>query len=165
MIKLFSLTANAHLVPLSRTSCRALAQYVVTEEDIYCNLDAVVQLSNLLPGPLVLRDSDRGGGYGLAARQTYKKDELITRYGGVVVRDPRGLIRGDYVAACGKSDIIIDGHWGFTLAEKGRWINESDAQRSIVNVKISRLGVYATRAIAQDEWLFADYGDEYERVY
>lgn len=70
---------------------------------------------------------------------------------------------GDYVAKA-SSDLHIDGRVGFSLTAKGRWINESDRKRKIVNVELGRV-VRATRNIKAGEWLFADYGEEYERDY
>jgi len=140
-----------------RTQAR-LASYVVSAEDIDERLELVVRMANALPGPRIERDPERG--YGLRADRNYVAGELVTEYGGVV-GDNR--VEGDY-AAQADAYTTIDGHHGFRLAQKGRWINESDAQRTSVNVKLGRR-VVALRNIAEEEWLFADYGEQYVRDY
>lgn len=62
------------------------------------------------------------------------------------------------------SDTFMDGRVGFKLSDKGRWTNESDRRRKIVNISLGR-EMKATRDIEAGEWLFTDYGDEYERNY
>lgn len=113
---------------------------------------------NRQPGPEVAWDDDRQC-YGLRARQPYRKGEAITEYGG---RKSLKELRGDYVAKTG--ELYIDGQYDFTVSQKGRWINESDRDRAVVNVRLGRT-VRAACDIAEGEWLFADYGPEYERDY
>ena len=104
---------------------KRLADYVATEAD----LATLIGYINQLDGPAVEWDDDRKC-YGLKARQHYKSGELVTTYGGTKsVKE----IRGDYVAK-GGADIYIDGRVGFKLSEKGRWINESDRDRTSVNI-------------------------------
>ena len=119
---------------------------------------ALQERANLAPGPLVEWDNDRNC-YGLRADVSYARGTKVTSYGGFKSIKP---LNGDYVAKSG--EVYIDGEWDFWPDEKGRWINESDRLRMNVNVKIGR-DVRATRDIVKGEWLFADYGDEYERNY
>lgn len=114
--------------------------------------------ANKWSGPKVAWDKQRGC-YGLKADRRYKKGEKITTYGGYKSVKP---MNGDYVAKSG--EVYIDGFWGFFPHEKGRWINESDALRKVVNVNIART-VRATCDIEEGEWLFGDYGNEYVRNY
>lgn len=146
------------LDPNHRLYKKRLADYVATEVDLV-DLPTLIRHINQLDGPAVEWDEQRNC-YGLKARQPYKSGELVTTYGGIKsVKE----IRGDYVAK-GGADIYIDGRVGFKLSERGRWINESDRDRTIVNVKLGR-NVRSTRDIAEGDWLFADYGPDYERNY
>lgn len=118
----------------------------------------VIRLVNEMPGPQVKWDTHRKC-YGLRSDRPYRKGELVTTYGGTMsVRE----IAGDYVAKA--SEVYIDGESGFRLSQKGRWINESDRDRTSVNVSLGR-NIRATRDIAEGEWLFADYGPDYIRSY
>jgi hypothetical protein len=71
-------------------------------------------------------------------------------------------LRGDYVAKSG--ELYIDGQYDFKLSQKGRWINESDRDRTIVNVVLGRT-VRAACDIEEGQWLFADSGPEFVRDY
>ena len=127
-------------------------------EHIHNSIEAVVVCVNSVPGPIVCWDDDRRC-YGLKADRAYKCGEKITTYGGYIsVKE----IQGDYVAKSG--EVYIDGKHDFFPSQKGRWINESDRDRTVVNVKLGR-DVRATCDIEAGEWLFADYGDEYVRNY
>jgi len=135
---------------------KRLADHVVTEHD----LDApalLINLVNELDGPAVEWDEQRNC-YGLKARQHYKRGALVTTYGGA---QSVTEISGDYVA---KGGVYVDGRIGFKLSQKGRWINESDRERTTINVTLG-LNVRAAQDIAQGEWLFADYGPDYQRTY
>jgi len=124
-------------------------------------LERLVAACNRLGGaPLVLWDPKRGG-YGLFAERDYAVGEKVTEYGGIPY--PASTNRtGDYVALMGK-DTLVDGRYGFRLGqEQGRWINESDAQRSIVNVELGRV-VRVIRPVAEGEQFFGDYGPDYDR--
>lgn len=129
-------------------------------------LERLVALSNAVSAsrrnPLVKWDNDRNG-YGLFATRDYAAGEKVTEYYGarMPVRDGT---RGDYMALLGK-DVMINGLYGFKLGkEQGRWINESDSSRTIVNVELGRI-VRTTQAVSRGEQFFADYGDEYDRDY
>lgn len=99
--------------------------------------------------------------YGLRADRDYRVGERVTTYNGHK-SVKRADQRGDYVAESG--DIVIDSLFDFLPTEKGRWINESDRERSLVNVNLART-VRATQKISAGEWIFADYGDAYQRLY
>lgn len=117
----------------------------------------LAEAANDLEGPVVAYDHQRG--WGLKAEKKYLKGDLVTTYGGVISAKP---IEGDYVAKA--NEVFINGHHGFRLKEKGRWINESDRDRTNVNVSLGR-NVRAIREIKQGEWIFADYGPDYQRSY
>ena len=122
------------------------------------SLLSVIKCVNRMPGPKVCWDDERNC-YGLKADRTYTCGEKVTTYGGhMCVQEGQG----DYVAKTG--ELYIDGEYDFFPEQKGRWINESDRDRTIVNVKLGR-DVRATRDIEEGEWLFADYGEEYVRNY
>lgn len=131
---------------------------VVSKEELQDNHARVVQRINELPGPVVAWDLERKC-HGLKARKNYSKGEKVTEYGGTLSAK---AINGDYVAKSG--EVFIDGECGFKLSQKGRWINESDRERRVVNVKLGRT-VRAVCDITNGEWFFADYGAEYERTY
>lgn len=132
----------------------------VTLSEAIDNVPALVARCNEAPGPIVAWDEERHC-YGLRADKDYRVGERVTTYNGHK-SVKRGDQRGDYVAESG--DIIIDGLFDFLPEEKGRWINESDRQRSVVNVNLART-VRATQRIFKGEWLFADYGIAYQRLY
>lgn len=140
----------------------SLPNFKVTEKDLLERRESIIELCNAHPGPVVEWDIERGC-YGLKARQAYKKGKKVTEYGGLISTKP---LNGDYVAKT--ADVYIDGHAGFLLTEKGRWINEYSGdpiqRREHANVKLGR-DVRALRFIQEGEWLFADYGDEYDRAY
>lgn len=115
-------------------------------------------MANRMPGPQVCWDCERGC-YGLRSDREYKKGELVTTYWGRVSSKES---HGDYVAKA--SEVYIDGRVDFLLSQKGRWINESDRERSIINVNLGR-NVRAIRDIEEGEWIFADYGPDYVRSY
>lgn len=140
---------------------KGMGSFVVTRKVL-----AEVPLAHLLvvginrqPGPEVAWDHVRGC-YGLRARQPYRKGQAITEYGG---RRSRTELQGDYVAKA-SAELYIDGQYDFKLCEKGRWINESDRDRTVVNVILGRT-VRAACAIVAGEWLFADYGPDFVRDY
>lgn len=133
--------------------------FLVTEKMIVHSHKDVVERSNLLVGPKIMHDPDRG--YGLFADRDYRKGETVTLYSGV---EREKEFRGDYAAYHPPSGKTIDGHHGFWSNHKGRWINEFDAQRTVVNVKLG-FEVRALRFIRAGEQLFADYGDDYQRAY
>lgn len=136
--------------------------------------DWVITEANNMGGPLIREDGVRG--FGLFAERDYSAGEKVTtyvkkfektfslrcngRYGGVLHRKE---IQGDYVALLGDG-IHIDGRTGFRFEEKGRWINESDRDRSGVNVKLGR-DVKTVCAVKKGEQFFADYGGDYQRDY
>ena len=145
---------------ISRQLLISLQKYIVTLEDITNRITEVIFLSNVLGGPQIMKDPVRG--WGLFADKDYKSGKNITCYGGI--RVPRDS-EGDYVAATGTGRPFIDGKYGFNIyTERGRWINESDATRSIVNVILGER-VVVVKDVKKGEQLFADYGDEYERSY
>lgn len=132
--------------------------YVVSERDL-ADIPTLVLQSNAIGGPVIAWDSDRMC-YGLKAERRYLKGDIVTTYGG---RKYSKEVEGDYVAKAA-SDVHIDGRVGFHLSEKGRWINESDRDRTIVNVALGRT-IRAIRTIEPDEWIFTDYGPDYVRNY
>lgn len=131
---------------------------VVTATLLETRYGAIIDAVNQLSGPEVAWDPLRNC-YGLRARQAYRPGEVITTYGGRRSLTP---IRGDYVARC--SELHIDGRTDFRLSEKGRWINESCRDRLIVNATLGRQ-VRALTPIQAGEWIFVDYGEEYQRSY
>lgn len=145
---------------IRKKKARSLGETIVTEEMLAVP-HALVWESNQVEGPIVCWDPDRNC-YGLRAEKKYKAGDRITWYGGTLHPSAK-VIRGDYVAQAA-SDCVIDGRVGFKLKEKGRWINESDNQRRKVNAKLGRI-VRAITDIEEDEWIFADYGPDYERSY
>ena len=100
--------------------------YKVTETQLNESYGAVIRDVNRLDGPKVEYDLDRGC-MGLRADRNYVTGELVTTYGG---RHSTNEMYGDYVAKA--SEIHIDGAYDFLLSQKGRWINESDRDRTIV---------------------------------
>jgi hypothetical protein len=147
----------------------------------------VVSLCNLVPGPYVVRDTLRGGGFGLVADRDYAQHEVVTTYGGVEFAgvlapssEYRMLLRvsgeeGDDDADDDDNDDAgagnaIDGHHDFQLCEKGRWVNEFSGgvdakdRHSRANVTWERKMI-ATRPIAKYEWIFANYGASFDRTY
>ena len=137
---------------------RVRDEYIVRELDLQDVAD-LVDRCNQTYGPLIEWDDVRGC-YGLKADRSYKQGELVTTYSGAKYSHE---IYGDYVTKAA-SDIHIDGRVGFKLSEKGRWINESDRDRRIINVSLGR-SIRATRDIEAGEWLFTDYGPDYIRNY
>lgn len=135
---------------------KELEEQVVSEE-MLDPIELLVSVANELGGPVVAFDHLRG--WGLRAEKKYLKGELVTTYGGVMSLCPS---EGDYVAKA--NEVFIDGRHGFKLKEKGRWINESDRDRTCVNVSLGR-NVRAIREIKEGEWIFADYGPDYQRSY
>jgi len=131
-------------------------RYTVTSQDIVNKW--VIDEANSIGGPQIKRDEVRG--FGLFAEKDYQPNEKITEYGGVLHNRE---VQGDYVAFVGDG-VHIDGRIGFRLDEKGRWINESDSDRSVVNVKLGR-DIRALYEIKKGDQIFADYGEEYIRNY
>ena len=146
---------------LPRHVLNVVENYKVTRHDVEHNLDLVIRLCNETRGPLVAFDYYRHC-FGLKAERDYKAREVVTDYGGEVshVAD----VEGDYVAQLAKTNVTIDGYCGFLVREKGRWINESDNQRTLVNVELGRR-VRTIKAVKQGDWFFADYGENYKRNY
>ena len=143
---------------IRRKKSRSLGETIVTEEMLAVP-HALVWESNQVEGPMVCWDPDRSC-YGLRAEKKYTAGDHITTYGGKLYTKP---INGDYVAKAA-SDCYIDGRVGFKLKDKGRWMNESDRDRRKVNAKLGRV-VRAIEDIEEDEWIFTDYGPDYERSY
>ncbi len=141
----------------SRQYKKTLCDFVVSEEDVLKCHALLIRLTNEIDGPEVAWDDERGCN-GLRARKDYTTGQLITTYGGIKTVTETN---GDY-ATKASADIHIDGHYGFMLSEKGRWINESDRNRTLVNVKLGR-NVRASQSIQAGEWIFADYGPDYDR--
>ena len=133
----------------------------VTLDDVCDNLPQVIERVNAIQGPQVKFDPKRCC-YGLYADRDYDEGELVTLYGGVKYSGERS---GDYVSKIGKhGNLHIDGHYGFTQSEKGRWINESNRCRNHVNVELGR-SIRTTQDVKRGDQFFADYGDEYARTY
>lgn len=149
----------------SRSRFLEKSNYVVTNEDVKTRLLQIVQEANWLvhghavTDPLILPDRERGG-YGLFATRDYRAGEVVTEYGGTT---SSALQKGDYVGYLGDG-VCIDGHHGFRLCQRGRWINEYNGERSMVNVTIGRQ-VRTTRPVKCGEQFFGDYGPEYQRNY
>jgi hypothetical protein len=147
---------------LSRSRFLIQSQYVATKNDVEFNLSAIVAMSNELGGPLVGICPRRG--YGLFANRAYAKGELITEYGGVIYS---GEVGGDYAARI-NADSHIDGHHGFKLREKGRWINEfsgdPEERAEKANATLG-LAIRASRYIENGQQIFVDYGGDYVRDY
>jgi hypothetical protein len=137
---------------------RSVFENQIVCEDMLRPVELLVSAVNECEGPTVVYDEERKC-YGLKAEKMYLKKQLVTTYGGTLHTKER---QGDYVAYGG--DVYIDGLFGFKLKEKGRWINESDAERKNVNVQLGR-NVRAIRDIEAGEWIFADYGPDYKRDY
>ena len=131
---------------------------LITQYDLHFNYDNVINVCNLAPGPHIAWDDVRKC-YGLIADRNYCIGEKITSYGG---HKTLNSVDGDYVAKA--SEVFINGEFDFYTTEKGRWINEYDRERSIVNVSLGRT-IRAIKNIQKGEWLFADYGPEYKRTY
>lgn len=131
---------------------------IITEAVLESDYDNVIERVNAVPGPKVAWDSERGC-HGLKADRHYGRGEIVTTYGG---RRSIREIAGDYVARC--SEEYVDARIDFRLSQKGRWINESDRDRTHVNVRLGRT-IRATRTITEGEWLFTDYGNDYARTY
>lgn len=134
-----------------------LKRYVVTEEDVLTRLPQVIEMCNDVDGPKVFFDPVRG--WGLFADRDYRAGEKVTSYGGYVAMHE---VRGDYVAHC--NEVHVNGYHGFEIFEKGRFINEKDAERSVVNVQLGRT-IRTVKAVSKGEQFFADYGNEYNRSY
>ncbi len=144
----------------SRQRLVPLQKYIVTLEDVNDRIEKIIHTSNSLGGPQIKKDPIRG--WGLFAEKDYHAGRNVTQYGGVKV--PRGS-EGDYMAATGTGRPFINGEYGFNIyTERGRWINESDAKRSIVNVILGER-VLVIKDVKKGEQFFADYGDDYERDY
>jgi len=146
-----------YIVSMQRPSRQRKIESDVTENDLN-DIPSLVKRVNQIDGPKVEWDNERNC-YGLKADRMYKKGKLVTTYGGIKYLKE---VHGDYVVKA--NEIHIDGRFGFKLSEKGRWINESDRDRKIVNVTLGR-DIRATRIIQPGEWIFADYGPDYVRNY
>lgn len=121
-------------------------------------MEEIIERLNNEGGPYIVRDFHRG--HGLIAHHPFKKGEVITNYGGQLTTKP---ISGDYVAYLGNG-VYTDASEEFHWRNKGRWINEYDKERSQVNVILGRC-VRAARDIREGEYLYADYGPDYQRDY
>lgn len=146
---------------LPRHVLNIVENYRVTRHDVDHDLDLLVRVCNLARGPLVVFDCDRLC-FGLRADRDYNGHEVVTEYGGQVSHDFQA--QGDYVAQLGNTEVTIDGYCGFLVREKGRWINESDNLRTLVNVELGRR-VRTIKHVKRGDWLFADYGHNYKRCY
>ncbi len=148
---------------IPRTLKNFMSNFSVTKPDITARLHKIIELSNALGGPQIKYDPKRG--YGLFADKIYEKGCRVTKYGGILIRKKRGDPdpEGDYMGKRGDG-AFINGEYGFLLLEKGRWINEKNASRSKVNVKLGT-AITTTIRIEKGEQFFADYGDEYIRDY
>lgn len=151
--------------PVSKEFRAQLDAYVVTADDIEERLAQVVYLSNLASGPFVVWDDQRHG-YGLRADRKYKVHEIITRYGGEVLKSVDA--EGPYMLYYASQKVTIDGHHGFKLCEKARWMNEYSGKKkeraTNTNAKLG-MKVTALRVVNEDDWIFADYGTDYHRSY
>lgn len=151
--------------PVSVTFRAQLDAYVVTAEDIEERLAQVVYLSNLASGPYVVWDDHRHG-YGLRADRRYKTHEIITRYGGEELKSVSA--NGPYMLYYASKKLTIDGHHGFKLCEKARWMNEfsgvKEERAKNTNAKLG-MNVTALRVVKPDDWIFVEYGTDYTRTY
>ncbi len=157
--------------PISAAFRSQLDAYVVTADDIEERLAQVVYLSNLASGPYVVWDKQRHG-YGLRADRRYKTHEIITRYGGEVLKTDQA--NGPYMLFYASQGVTIDGHHGFKLYEKARWMNEysgkpTDDKEKEERVKNTNaklgMNVTALRGVKKDDWIFVHYGNDYDRSY
>jgi hypothetical protein len=111
-----------------------------------------------------------GKGYGLFAEKEYRGSlddvgEYVTTYGGTPLG---GYMQGPYILEI-RFDYSIDGHHGFALSEKGRWMN-NDSQNFNVYWARDRVYVYTPESeylhapvIEKGAEILVNYGDEYEK--
>lgn len=150
------LARRSHCASHSRQQRSSLARIIASDN---IPLQHIIALANLVDGPIILPSPGRG--HGLFAERDYRKGERITQYGGTVSH--AATAAGDYVGYLGDG-VYVDGAAGYTLAQKGRWVNESDRDRSVVNATLSR-DIRASTFIASGQEIFVDYGSEYKRNY
>lgn len=143
---------------MRRSEYILLCKRQVSLEDVQYRLSTVINDCNRIGGPQVLFCSEKQC-FGLFADRDYEKGERVTTYGGVITLHE---CCGDYAAQIGP--VHVNGLYGFELQEKGRWINEFNAQRTLVNVELGRT-VRTTQIVLKGQEFFGDYGDEYVRNY
>lgn len=169
---------HTHAGNLTSDMVLELEEYIVRKQDMErIPLYKIVFLVNMLDGPVVLKDAQRG--YGLFAERNYAPLEGVTYYGGDVFTD-KPVLQGDYVIRIPKEitnkpyDLTIDGRDGFLLSEKGRWVNEfarnkakrKEAQN--INTKWDededRILFGTQNQVLKGQQFFWDYGEEgYDR--
>lgn len=136
-------------------------------------------LGNKYGGPIISKSTISNVGFGLFADRNYKKNELVTIYGGKLHYK---VVDGEYVFRLQEyPPIYVDGEFDFHPSEKGRWINHGYCENNITNDEImapiykianvefhiSRKNgfpicyVRALRHIKQGEEFFVDYGPLY----
>lgn len=148
-----------------------IKSYLVTQAEVETPVELVnvALLASLLPGPVVLKVNEKVG-YGLFAERDYAPAERLTDYGGRLLDKPES---GPYVVDLQYSDssgnwkvCSLDALYGFSPADKGRWVNEGPA----VNVQLKKYpkekrayfvvsGVHVKRG----QQFYWDYGQEYDR--
>lgn len=118
-------------------------------------MEEIIERLNNKGGPYIVPDFHRG--YGLIADRPYKKGEVITNYGGQLSTKP---ISGDYVAYL-SDGVYTDAAEEFHWRNKGRWINENKGKENVILGRCIR----AARDIEAGEYLYTDYGPDYQRNY
>ena len=147
---------------------REIDAYRVTQQEVEERIEDVVFLTNLTSmGPIVLRSP--GKGYGLFADRTYRgsldsKGDYVTTYDGARIKDSVG----PYVLRL-SNNAAIDGHHGFELINKGRWINNDDDDFNVY-FAANKIYVYTSEyefdrapRIKMGSELLINYGNEYEK--
>lgn len=136
-------------------------------------------MGNMVGGPKIAKSTIRDVGFGLFAERTYKKNEIITIYGGKLHYN---VVDGEYVFRLQENPpIYVDGESDFHPTEKGRWINHGYDESNITEnenmaptYKIANTEFHisnkngfpicyirALRKINKGEELFVDYGPLY----
>jgi hypothetical protein len=88
---------------------------------------------NRVDGPKIRRSTIPNIGFGLFADKSYKKNDLITVYGGSLHFKS---VEGEYVFSLQESPpICVDGKDNFHAKEKGRWCNHGYSQPDIPLVR------------------------------
>lgn len=140
-----------------------LSNYIVTEHHVKASMSSIVLLCNHVAGPRLVNTAHKG--FGLEAERDYAKGEIVTFYGGTLLK---GGATGSYVVDAGT--FSVDGYFGFKLIDKGRWVNEAD-EGIKPNLEMrktprgKRLYFFATRDICKGEELTWFYGRYYDRTW
>jgi hypothetical protein len=89
---------------------------------------------NRVGGPIIKLSTIPNVGFGLFADKDYKKNSLITVYGGSLHFN--SVVTGEYVFSLQESPTIcVDGKNNFHPSEKGRWVCHGYSQDSIPMIR------------------------------